>query len=484
VSLAIGLFVVGKAAGHFVFLEEDVGVGARLHHVLRHGLGVGHLEQLLEGETLDGLAHALAVLAFFHPPVPNVLDDFLDLVVGIFHDDEGHEQGGHLGAVEDRGLGADQNGRAGFLTDLEGRRHGVDAVHAAGAVAVVDGELGAVVAHAAGGAAIHHFGHDVELAPVPAGMGAAAGLELAGDIALHAILVDADVILPGADDREVGTGDGRDAAVGAAVELELELVGEGRAVQLVLIVVGQGVAHVLGVVAGEFATGLAQAVGRGAQVGTRAAEVRVQIVGQVVENFLELRGGRAEKHDVARGTVHVGQARTAQIPDVHDRAQIVGGVVLTGGLRHTHRMEVGHAGELFGLVAVAADDATAITEHAHDAAVFPVGLFVLVGEFQHAEQVFSAIDRDLVVQPLGVGGPVRGFLFDVGHEAGPWPGFELVQQGSLVFRHLLPPVVLKSYRLNQQTCVPRGGNRLGRAPLRPALLAGRGGVFHLAPDEK
>ena len=390
-----------------------------------------------------GLAHALAVLAFFHPPVPNILDDFLDLVVGLLDDDEGHEQRRHLRAIQDRGLGAEENGSSGLFTNLHGRRHGIDTVHAPGAVAVINGELGAVVAHATGGAAIHDFLDDVELAPVATGMGTAASLEFAGNIGFHAILIDADVVLPGTDDREVGTGDGGHAAVRAAVELELELVGEGWAVQLVLIVVGQGVAEILRIVAGEFATRLAKAVSRGTQVAARAAEVGVELVGNVVENFFQLGRGGPEQDDVTRGAVHVGQTGTAQIPDVHDATQVLRGVVLAGGLGQTHRVEVGHAGELFGLVAVTADDAAAVPKDADDAAVLPVSLLVLVGELQHAEQIAWAINGDLIIQAIRIGGPVSGFLFDVGHEAGPRPAFELVQQGGLVFRHLLPPVVFE-----------------------------------------
>ena len=65
------------------------------------------------------------------------------------------------------------------------------------------------------------------------------GWNLAADIGLNRFLVDADVVPPGADKGHVGPGDGGHAAVGAAVELELEFVREGRAVQLVLVVIGQ-----------------------------------------------------------------------------------------------------------------------------------------------------------------------------------------------------------------------------------------------------
>ena len=54
-----------------------------------------------------------------------------------------------------------------------------------------------------------------------------------GDDCLHLVLVDLHVVAPGADDGEVGAMDGVDAIVGAAGELELELVGQRRAMHLV-----------------------------------------------------------------------------------------------------------------------------------------------------------------------------------------------------------------------------------------------------------
>ena len=72
----------------------------------------------------------------------------------------------------------------------------------------------------------------------------ALGGAVAADVPLdvHAIrgsspdfgLVDTDVVPPGADDGHIGPGDGGHAVVGAAGELELELVREGRTVELVL----------------------------------------------------------------------------------------------------------------------------------------------------------------------------------------------------------------------------------------------------------
>jgi hypothetical protein len=79
--------------------------------------------------------------------------------------------------------------------------------------------------------------------PVASAVGAAVGGEFAADVAGNGFLVDFDVVFPGADEGDVRAGDGGHAAVGAAVELELELVGEGRTVQLVLVFLGQVVAE-------------------------------------------------------------------------------------------------------------------------------------------------------------------------------------------------------------------------------------------------
>ena len=203
--------------------------------------------------------------------------------------------------------------------------------------------------------------------------------------------------------------------------------------QLILIVHGELVANVLRVVAGVFAAALAHTGGGGTQVGTGTAEVDVQFMGEIVEDFFELRGLRADEHDVAGGAVHVGQTGTAQFPDVAQATEELGGVELAGGLGHANGVEVGHAGEHFRLVAVTADDAAAVTEHAHDAAVLPVRFFFLVGKFEHAEQVVGSVDRNLKFHVVGVGRSVFSFLLDVGHEAGPRTSFELIQQRSWMF---------------------------------------------------
>jgi hypothetical protein len=115
-------------------------------------------------------------------------------------------------------------------------------------------------------------------------------------------------------------------------------------------------------------------------------------VGQFIENFFQLRGGGAQEDDVTGGAVHVGDAAAAEFPQVADLFQKLGGVVFAAGLVDAHGVKMGHAGEILRLVAVAADNAAAVTENTHDAAVFPVGHTVFVGEFQYAQKVRETID--------------------------------------------------------------------------------------------
>ena len=87
------------------------------HDMLGHRSETDGGNGLGQALALDELAKTLAVLAFFHPPFPDAFDDFLDLVVRLFDLDEGNQQGAHLRAVEDRGLGADQDGQTAVIAD-------------------------------------------------------------------------------------------------------------------------------------------------------------------------------------------------------------------------------------------------------------------------------------------------------------------------------------------------------------------------------
>jgi hypothetical protein len=133
--------------------------------VLGNRFDIGGLQQFLETLTFDELTETFAVFAFFHPPVPDRFDDFLDFVVGFFRFDERNQQGAHLGTVEDGGFGADQNGQTAVVADPQGTRHDVDAVHAAGTFLVVDLQFAVFHPHAFGGAEIDDFLLDVERDP-------------------------------------------------------------------------------------------------------------------------------------------------------------------------------------------------------------------------------------------------------------------------------------------------------------------------------
>ncbi len=86
--------------------------------------------------------------------------------------------------------------------------------------------------------------------------------------------------------------------------------------KFVLIFLGQIVADGLGIITGIFTAGLTDTVRRGSQVGAGTAQILIQIVGQFIKNFFQLRRGRAQKNDITGGTVHVGDAAAPRIPQV------------------------------------------------------------------------------------------------------------------------------------------------------------------------
>ncbi len=95
------------------------------------------------------------------------------------------------------------------------------------------------------------------------------------------------------------------------------------------------------------------------------------------------------------------------------------------------------AGEFFRLVAVAADDAAAVTEDPHDAAVLPVRAAVLVGQLQQAQDVVDHLDRNLVFDLGRRLGPMLRQRLEIRYEARPGTAFELVQHRSWMFCHAL-----------------------------------------------
>ncbi len=86
---------------------------------------------------------------------------------------------------------------------------------------------------------------------------------------------------------------------------------------------------------------------------------------------------------------------------------------------------------------MAADNAAAVAEDTHDAAVLPVGGTIGKGKFQDTQQVFHDVLRNLEFDVFRVFGANFSLLFHVGHKAWPRPGLKLVQQRRCVFCHRL-----------------------------------------------
>ena len=62
------------------------------HYMLRHRIDTGHFQHLLETLALDQLTQSFTVLAFFHPPIPEGFDNFLDVIVRILNLDKRNQQ--------------------------------------------------------------------------------------------------------------------------------------------------------------------------------------------------------------------------------------------------------------------------------------------------------------------------------------------------------------------------------------------------------
>ncbi len=235
-------------------------------------------------------------------------------------------------------------------------------------------------------------------------------------------LVGAHVVAPGADDGHVRALDRVHAVVGAAAELELELVGQRRAVDVVEEGVDDLPVRAGLVVAALLAARGADAAHRGAHRGAGAAEVEAQFV-ERVEGVLHLVGLGALEHDVARLAVEGDQAGAVLFPDVAHLAQHVGVVVHAGRRLHAQGVELGGVGEDRRALVVlqlgeARDDAAAVAEHA-DRAALPVALLGAVGRLQLTHQVDHVV---LVLRQA----------LQAGHEAGPGAGLELVEHRRVV----------------------------------------------------
>ncbi len=112
------------------------------------------------------------------------------------------------------------------------------------------------------------------------------------------------------------------------------------------------------------------------------------------------------------------------LPDVTKRPQGAARVEPTRGLVHAHGVEVGHLGELLGHVAVAPDDAAAVSHDADDAAVLPVALLLFVRQLELPQKVVAHRAR-------------LGSVLDFLDEARPRALLKLVQQFRvpLLIRH-------------------------------------------------
>src|SRR5512143_3718076 len=256
---------------YFTRRPEHVGIGPRGFHHLRDGLEAGGFEHGPHAHTVNEFSDTLAVLSVLVPPFPELADEFFQVVVRRLELHEGHEDPAHQRAGNDRGLAAEHDGCAFLFAGPEGLGHAVDAVHAADAILVIDLEGAAVPAHALGRAHVGDFGLDVHVF---------------GGI-LHLGLVDADIVPPGADDGQVGARNGRGAVVGAAGDLDLELVREGGTMEFVLELIGKRMADRHGVDVRELAAGHAHAGAGGAEAGAGSAEVPA-LRGDLGEDGLEL----------------------------------------------------------------------------------------------------------------------------------------------------------------------------------------------------
>ena len=212
--------------------------------------------------------------------------------------------------------------------------HVVDAVHATGAVGVVDGDflLVSIVADAVGWAAA-----DDRLDWEPSVC-----------ISSNFCLVYLDVVSPGTDDRNIGTCSSGYAVVRAAGSFDFGFVWPHWAMQFHLIMLGDIVGEVQSVIACEFATARTYAAAWGSEVRTGTTKVPTSFR-QVVEARLQMIGGGTKEDNVTGCTVHVGDTGAVLVPNVAQGAQVIGFIEETGWLVDTHGVEFGNCWIFFRL---------------------------------------------------------------------------------------------------------------------------------------
>jgi len=142
---------------------------------------------------------------------------------------------------------------------------------------------------------------------------------------------------------------------------------------LVLITLGQAVAGLLSIITSPLTAGITQTASRSTQVGTGTTKILIHIMGQIPEQQFQILGTGTEEDQVTGRTMEVGDAGTVFFPQIHQRAQVLGAVVQTGGLGNTNGMEMLYARKLFRHVGITTNNTTTITENTNDTAVLPMG---------------------------------------------------------------------------------------------------------------
>ncbi len=109
VFLAIGFDVTCPSTLDFFFFPEDVRVGPGLVYHSGIRIELDDSQEFLHALALNQFSETLTVLAFFHPPIPDLFDQLFELVEGRLHRHKRNGKGGHLSAFENRSLGAEQD---------------------------------------------------------------------------------------------------------------------------------------------------------------------------------------------------------------------------------------------------------------------------------------------------------------------------------------------------------------------------------------
>src|SRR5450759_60056 len=179
------------------FFPEDIGVGPGFFNHARIRLDSTNLEKFMKAHALYQFAEAFTVPTLFRPPVPYLFNQFFKFIKRFFHLHKRYGQCRELGALQDRGLSAKEDGGPCILSNPQGPGHGIDAMHATVAFPVVDPKFFPIPGHAMGRTELDHLFYDMERTTFPAGVGSPIRLEFSCHISLHRRLIDTDIITPG-----------------------------------------------------------------------------------------------------------------------------------------------------------------------------------------------------------------------------------------------------------------------------------------------